>query len=102
MKRNYESVIILNKNTKQDELDKIIDKMKNILSSNNGTMEKIEYMGIKKLAYEIQGQKEANYIILYFNVNGKETEQRETIAELERNYRIIDEIMKFIVVKMEE
>ena len=52
-------------------------------------------MGKKKLAYEIKKNTEATYML--FNFEAKP----ESIAELERNYRIMDDILKFIVVRKE-
>ena len=53
-------------------------------------------MGKKKLAYEIMKQKEGYYVVYKFEANPS------LISELERNYRITDEVMKFIVIKEEE
>ncbi len=50
-------------------------------------------MGKRKLAYEIKKQKEGFYIVFKFEA------KPELISELERNYRITDEVMKFIVDK---
>ena len=50
-------------------------------------------MGKRKLAYEIKKCKEGTYVI--FNFESKP----EAIAELERVYRITDDIIKYIVVK---
>ena len=50
-------------------------------------------MGKKKLAYEIKKFKEATYML--FNFESKP----EAIDEIERVYRITDDIIKFIVVK---
>ena len=50
-------------------------------------------MGKKKLAYEIKKFNEATYML--FNFEAKP----DSIAELERVYRITDDIIKFIVVK---
>ena len=52
-------------------------------------------MGKRKLAYEIKKQKEGFYIVFKFEA------KPELISELERNYRITDEVMKFIVIKEE-
>ena len=56
---------------------------------------KVEDMGKKKLAYEIQGNKEGHYAVYTFF--GK----NEDISDIERNYRIDDNVMKFITVKMD-
>ena len=53
-------------------------------------------MGKKKLAYEIKKNKEATYMLINFEA------KPDSIAELERNYRITDEILKFIVVRKEK
>ena len=52
-------------------------------------------MGKKRLAYEIKKNNEAIYMLINFE------SKPEAIAELERNYRITDEILKFIVVRKE-
>ena len=56
-------------------------------------VEKVEELGKKRLAYEIKKFKEATYML--FNFEAKP----ESIAELERNYRITDEVIKFMTVK---
>ncbi len=50
----------------------------------------------RKLAYEIKKNKEGFYVVFKFEANP------ELITELERVYRITDEVIKFIVVKEEE
>ena len=56
---------------------------------------KVEDLGKKKLAYEIQGNKEGSYAV--FTFYGKP----EDISETERQYRIDDNVMKFMTVKMD-
>ncbi len=53
-------------------------------------------MGLRKLAYEIGKNKEGYYVVFEFEA------KPELIVELERNYRITDEIIKFIVVRKDE
>ena len=50
-------------------------------------------MGKRKLAYEVKKNKDGYYVVFYF------TAKPELISELERNYRITDEVIKFITVK---
>ena len=47
------------------------------------------------MAYEVRKHNEAYYYVIYFE------SEPDFIIELERNYRIIDEIIKFIVVKQD-
>ncbi len=91
----YESVVIINSNTEEQGIKALIQKFSDLINS-DGKVESVEEAGTKKLAYEIRKQKEGYYIIIKFEANPA------LIAELERIYRITDEVIKFIVVKEEE
>ena len=88
----YESVIIVSNKIDEKKRKATVSKIENFIKK-NGTLEKTEDMGIRKLAYPIKKNTEAYYYILNFKTDG------ENIAELERLYRITDEIIKFIVVR---
>ena len=91
---NYESVIII-KNTSNEEYKTILNKiMKRINKIVN--VQEIEELGIKRLAYEINKNKQGFYVILYFK------ERNQEILELERFYRITDDIIKFITVRKDD
>ena len=91
----YESVIIINPNIEENGIKSLIEKFSNIINS-DGKVAEVQEPGKKKLAYDINKQKEGYYVVFTFEANPK------LIAELERNYRITDEVLKFIVVKVEE
>ncbi len=91
----YESVIIINDNLTQEQKENTIKKVEKFINE-NGQLEKTDIFGSKKLAYEVKKQKTGYYCIFYFVTNP------ETITELERIYRITDEIIKFIVVKQDD
>lgn len=91
----YESVIIINNSLEDEKKKETIDKIEEFLNE-NAKMEKKEILGTKKLAYEIQKQKEGYYVVFYFETESK------YIQELERIYRITDEIIKFITVRNEK
>lgn len=95
--KKYESVIIIKTNLSKEKENEIINKISNKI----GELAKItnkEDIGVKKLAYEIQENKEGHYIIYQFEV---EEDDGKAVAEIERFYRITDEIIKFIVVRMD-
>ena len=62
----------------------------------DGKVEKVDDLGKRKLAYEVKKQKEGYYQVFNFEANP------ELIKELERNYRITDEIIKFMTIKVDE
>ena len=88
----YESIIIVNPNVDEVGLKALEEKFTGLINE-NGKVESVENMGKKTLAYEIKKCKEGNYIL--FNFEAKP----DSIKELERVYRITDEVIKFIVVK---
>ena len=91
---NYESVIIINPNLEEEKIKEIINKVETLINK-NGKVTKVEELGKKKLAYEINKCKEGYYVVFYFQ------SEPTFIAELERTYRITDEIIKFITIEHE-
>ncbi len=91
----YESVVIVNPNLEEESIKNLEKKFSDLINT-DGNVTSVEEMGKRKLAYEIKKQKEGFYFVIKFEA------KPELIAELERNYRITDEVMKFIVVKEEE
>ncbi|MCI9039582.1 MAG: 30S ribosomal protein S6 [Clostridia bacterium] len=90
----YESVVIINPSVEEEKIKVLSQKFTDIIN-NDGKVEKIEDLGKKRLAYEVKKNKEGYYLVINFEANS------DLIAELERNYRIIDEVIKFITIKAE-
>ena len=88
----YESVIIINPNCTDEALKALESKFTGLINE-NGKVEEVVDMGKRKLAYEIKKNKEAFYV--QFNFESKP----EAITELERIYRITDDVLKFITIK---
>ena len=91
----YESVIIINPSVDEEGMKNLIKTYTDLINK-NGKVEKVDELGKKKLAYEVKKNSEAYYVIFTFEA------KPDSIVELERNYRITDEIIKFIVVKKDE
>lgn len=91
----YESVMIVAP-TMDEKQQKEIENKYSKLINENGKVESFENLGKKRLAYEIRKNKEGFYMLFNFESDAS------FIAELERQYRIDDNIIKFIVVKKED
>lgn len=91
----YESVVIINPNVDEEGIKALVQKFTTLIN-NDGKLEKADELGKRRLAYEIAKNKEGYYIVFYFEAN------TSLIAELERNYRITDEVIKFMTVKVDE
>lgn len=91
----YESVIIIKPNLDEGEIEGIITEITDLINQ-NGEVTKVEKMGVRKLAYEISKCKEGHYVVIYFEADPS------IISELERNYRINENIIKFITVRKDD
>ena len=78
----YESVIIINPNITEEAIKALESKYTGLINENG----KVE-------SYEIKKNTEAIYVLVNFEA------KPDSVAELERNYRIDDNILKFIIVR---
>ena len=74
----------------------IIEKYTALIQNNGGEVTKVDPWGKRRLAYEIDKIREGYYVLVEFNADV------ELPAELERNFRIADEIMRYMVVRVGE
>ena len=91
----YESVIIINPAIEEDKVKELTDKFSNLINK-DGKVESVDMRGKKKLAYEVKKNKEGYYVIFNFEA------EPELITELERNYRISDDVIKFMTINVNE
>ncbi len=91
----YESIIIIGQDVEEEGIKALITRFTDLINT-DGKVSEVTEMGKRKLAYDIGKNKEAYYVLFTFEA------KPELISELERNYRITDEIIKFIVVRKEE
>lgn len=90
----YESVVIIDPAVAEEKVKELSQRLTDIIN-NDGKVEKVEELGKKRLAYEVKKNKEGYYVVINFEANP------DLISELERNYRIMDEVIKFITVRAE-
>jgi small subunit ribosomal protein S6 len=94
--RKYETFFIVDPDL-PDEVNAVIDeKLKNIVGSNGGSILEYTPWGKKKLAYPVRKRTRGHYVLMEY-AGGP-----ELVAELERNMRLDERILKFITVKLED
>jgi|SRR6188768_4160738 len=94
--REYEVIYIVRPDVAKETSERIAQRVAEVVSKNDGTLTLVENWGRRPLAYPIQHQKRGNYIYLTFLGDGA------LVAELERNLRLIDEVMRFQTVKLSD
>jgi small subunit ribosomal protein S6 len=93
--KRYEVVAIVKSDLADDDLTAIIEKSQTIINDRKGVIAKVDKWGKRRLAYEIKKQKDGFYFLIDFAGNGP------IVAEIERNFKIDDRILKFMTVKKE-
>ena len=91
--RHYETMFIVKPTLTEDEIKKQIETVKENIRKNEGEIVACDDWGVRDLAYEIQKHKRGYYYIIYFKAPAA------SIKELERLYRINENIIRFIFVK---
>jgi small subunit ribosomal protein S6 len=91
----YESIFIISTLLEDEKIQEIIGTVKNLVES-SGQLEKVDEWGKKRLAYEVNDQKEGYYVLMHFFA------EPEFPAELERIYKITEGILKYLIVRRED
>ena len=94
--RQYEVMFIVDPGADEDEVTKLTESFKQIVTDQGGSVTKAESLGRRQLAYEILHKKEGTFVDLELEGSGKE------IADLERRMRVNDRILRYLTVRMDE
>jgi len=89
----YETLFVAQPTLTDEETKAQIQKILDVISAQNGEILAVDDMGTRKLAYEVKKHKRGYYTVAYYKADG------EAIAEIERNLRINENMIKFLSVK---
>lgn len=92
----YELALIVSAKIEDDARAAVVDKAKDYIARFGGTVTEVEDWGKKKLAYEIQKMSEGFYYFIQFDAAAT------VPAELEQNVRIMDNVLRFLIVRKDE
>ena len=90
--RKYETVFISDPDLQDQAREELFDKVRNIIARENGILLDFDEWGSKKLAYEIKKKLRGYYVCATYGGTGA------LVTELERNFRLSDDIMKFMTI----
>jgi len=94
--RQYELVYILPPDTTEQQITELHEQLQGVVSRLNGSIDKTESWGRKKLAYEIAHHKEGVYVLDVINGSG------ELMKELDRRLRVMDLVIRHMIVRVDE
>jgi small subunit ribosomal protein S6 len=92
----YEHVFLARQDISGQQAEGLADHFKAILENNGGSVGKVENWGLKSAAYKINKNRKAHYVLM--NVDAPAA----AIAELERQQRLHDDILRYMTIKVEE
>ena len=91
----YELAVVVNAKIEDDARLATIEKVQRYVTRFGGTITNVDEWGKKKLAYEIQKMREGYYYFISFEA------ESSAPAEIEGRLRIMDNVIRFLVVKQE-
>ncbi len=94
--RDYELTFIVRSDVEEHDLTAVIERVKNLIQDNGGEVAKLELWGTRKLAYPIQRLREGQYVFMLIRL------APNALSELDRNLKLIEEIIRHLVVRVEE
>ena len=92
--RRYETVFIVTPDSSEEELQAVADKFRGVITAMNGKVAAYDEQGKKSLAYNIKKQSKGYYVLMDYLGHA------DVVAELERNMRLDDRILKYLTVKL--
>lgn len=87
---------IASPNIADDDITSLNDNLRGIIEKAGGNIVRLDDMGRRRLAYEINHNTEGHYVLMEIEGSGSE------IAELERRMRVNDAIIRYITVRVDE
>ncbi|OPY58695.1 MAG: 30S ribosomal protein S6 [Pelotomaculum sp. PtaU1.Bin035] len=94
--RKYEVVFVLRPDLDEEKNTEVIEKFKGLIESQGGEVLKLDKWGKRRLAYEVKDVREGFYVVLHMNAESKVS------SELDRVFRITDEVLRHIIVREDE
>lgn len=92
----YEHIFMARQDVTPQQVDAMVEQYKGVIETNGGKVEKTENWGLKSLAYRIKKNRKAHFTL--FNLEAPAA----AVAEMERQMRINEDILRFMTVRVEE
>src|SRR5476651_1960233 len=91
----YEHIYLARQDISAQQVEALTAQFKGIIESFGGKVEKMEYWGVKSVAYRIQKNKKAHFSLL--NIDAPPA----ALTEMERQMGINEDILRFITIRVE-
>ena len=92
----YEHVFLARQDLSQAQVDALAQNATQIIEDNEGKVTKTETWGLKTLAYKIQKNRKAHYVMLNIEAPAG------VVTELERQTRVNEDVIRFLTIRVDE
>lgn len=90
----YESIVLINATLDDEQINQIIDRIKEFIVTNGGEIKDVENWGRKRLAYTVNKSKIGYYAIFRF------TAPSNIVSKLERTYLLDEYVLRHLTIKL--
>lgn len=90
----YESAILINAALEDNQIESVINRVKEFITTNGGQIRDFENWGRKRLAYPVEKSKIGYYAIFRFEAPGS------IVSKLERFYNLDEHILRYLTIKL--
>jgi small subunit ribosomal protein S6 len=94
--RNYELVLIAQHGLDEEALNGLTSRIQQVMLDHGGQVASVEQLGRRKLAYPIKKRREGYYVLIKAGL------ERAAIAELERNLKLSEDVLRYMLVLTDE
>ena len=92
----YELMFIIHPGAEADEQDALVERVRALIEQGEGTNIEIRKWGKRRLAYEIADQREGFYVLINFVSLSK------VVDEIDRVLKITEQVIRFMIVRVDE
>ena len=92
----YEHIYLARQDVTAQQVEAMTEQFKSVIEANGGKIGKIEYWGVKSLAYRIKKNRKAHFTLM--NIDAPAA----AITEMERQMGINEDILRLMTIRVEE
>lgn len=92
----YEHVFLARQDMSGQQVEALVDHYKSVVAENGGEIGKVEYWGLKSIAFRLRKNRKAHYTLM--NI----TAPPAAIAEMERQMRLNEDVLRHLTLRVDE
>ena len=94
--RKYEIMYIIRPDIEEEAQTQLIERLNNVLTDNGAEIEKVEEMGKRRFAYEINKYRDGYYVLINFAA------PQEAIDEFDRQAKYSEDVLRHLIVREDD